>query len=130
MPRDGVAGCRGGQDPCADRALPAGAGGGRIDLGDDEVDHAVEQLIPAGYVLVEGHRDDGQLFGQLAHAQGFDACCVGQGYGAVQRRLQALGETLVGVREQAILAGVFAYVLGALLSTTARSTASAYNRGG
>jgi hypothetical protein len=47
-----------GEYALADRGLPVGAAGGRIDLPDDDVHHAVQELLLAGHVLAERHRDN------------------------------------------------------------------------
>ena len=64
-------------------APPAGGSTSPI----DDIDHAVQEFLLAGHVLVERHRDHSELLGQLAHAQGFDAGLVGQGYGGAQHAI-------------------------------------------
>ena len=49
------------QDALPDRALPVGVRRRRIDLADDDVDHAVEQFVLVRDVLVQRHRDDAEL---------------------------------------------------------------------
>src|SRR3954451_18910285 len=63
----------------ADAVLPIQRRIGRVELADDDVDHAVEQLVLVGDVLVQRHRDDPQLLRQAAHAHPGDADLVGQG---------------------------------------------------
>jgi hypothetical protein len=67
-----------GENAPADRGLPVGVGGRRLDLADDDVDHAVEQLLLVGHVLVEGHRHDVERLRQVAHADRVEAGLVGE----------------------------------------------------
>ena len=59
----------------------------RVDLADDEVDHAVEQFVLVRDVLVQRHRDDAQLLGQVAHADRVDPAAVGHRHGGGQHAL-------------------------------------------
>jgi hypothetical protein len=52
---------------------------GQRDLAEHEVDHAVEDLVLAGDVVVERHRLDVQAVREPAHGQRGDAALVGQG---------------------------------------------------
>ena len=45
-------------------------------------------------MLVEGHRDDAELLGELAHAESLDTLRVGQGDGGVQHPLLAQGHAV------------------------------------
>ena len=65
------------QDPLPDGRLPVGPGERRIDLPDDDVDHPVEQLVLVGHMLLQSHRDDSDLPGQVAHAERLDPAVVG-----------------------------------------------------
>ena len=49
-----------------------------VDLADDDVDDAVEQVVLVADVAVEGHRLDAELLAELAHAQGLDPAPVGE----------------------------------------------------
>jgi NADPH:quinone reductase-like Zn-dependent oxidoreductase len=49
----------GREHPLADGRLPVGPAGW-VDLADDDVDHAVQQLVLVGHVLVQRHRDNPQ----------------------------------------------------------------------
>ena len=66
-----------------DRPLPHGGppvgatGGGQLDLAEDEVDDAVDELVLVGEVVVKGHRLDAELLAQLAHAEGLEATLIG-----------------------------------------------------
>jgi hypothetical protein len=73
----------------AQLGLPVAAGGGRLDLGEDQVDHAVEQVAAVGHVVVQRHRLDAELLGQLAHRQLLDAARVGQRDRGAQHALTA-----------------------------------------
>ena len=59
----------GREDPLPDRLLPVVPAGRRIDLPDDDVDHPVEHLLLVGHVLVQRHRHDTELLGEVAHAE-------------------------------------------------------------
>ena len=79
------------EDPLADRRLPVGVGARRVDLADDDVEHAVEHLLLVGEVLVERHRDDAELLREPAHAERVDAVPVGERDGGGQDPLPAQG---------------------------------------
>ena len=61
----------------------------RVDLADDDVDHAVEQLVLVGHVLVERHRHDAQFLSELAHVQRLDPRRVGERHGGAQHAVPA-----------------------------------------
>jgi hypothetical protein len=65
------------EDPPTDRHLPVDIGGGRVDLADDDIEHAIEQLVFVRHVLVQGHRHDAELLGEPAHAEGLDTASIG-----------------------------------------------------
>ena len=69
--------------------FPTQFGLGRVDLRDDNVDHAVEQSLLAVDVLVERHGNDVQLLRDLPHADALDTVPVGQGNGRLQDPLPA-----------------------------------------
>src|SRR5918996_3172537 len=81
----------GREDPLTDGRLPVGPGKRRVDLPDDDVDHPVEQLVLVGDVLVQGHRDDAELFGQVAHAERLDTTVIGQGQGGPEHPVSGQG---------------------------------------
>ena len=81
------------QDPRSDRRLPPELGGGWIDLGDHDVDHAAEQFVLAGDVLVQRHGHHAQLLRDLPHADALDPVPVRQGYGGLQDALPAQGKS-------------------------------------
>ena len=54
------------------------ADGWELDLCEDDVDHAGDQFVFVGDVVVEGHRGDAELVGELAHAQRLDPALVGE----------------------------------------------------
>ena len=81
------AACR--EDPVADRRLPVGVGAGGIDLADDDVEHAVEQLVLVGEVLVERHRHHVELLREPAHAERIGSLPVGERDGRGQDPLPA-----------------------------------------
>ena len=80
-----------GEDARADRGLPVGAGQGRVDLGDDHVEHAVEQFVLVRDVLVERHRYDVELVGEPPHAERVRPVAIGQGHGGRQDPLPVEG---------------------------------------
>ena len=49
------------------RRLPVDVGGRRLDLGEDDVDHLVEQHVLVRHVVVEGHRACAEFAGERAH---------------------------------------------------------------
>ena len=68
----------GGDHAPAHRLLPVLSGRGEVDLGGDEVDDAVHDLVLRGDVVVERHRLDAQLLGDLPHADRLDPALVGE----------------------------------------------------
>ena len=52
--------------------------GGRLDLAEDDVDHPVEEVVLVGDVVVERHRLDAELLGELAHRELLRPALVGQ----------------------------------------------------
>jgi len=70
---------------------PIGSADWGIDLADDDIEHSVEELFFVGYMLVERHRDDAELIGELAHAQRIDPGLVGQDHGRPQHAVLAQG---------------------------------------
>src|SRR6185503_7892484 len=58
-------------------------------LAEDDVDHPIDQLLLVGYVVVERHRGDAELVGELAHRQPLDAMAVGERHCRLQHALPA-----------------------------------------
>ena len=54
------------------------------DLADDDVDHAVEQVLLAADVGVERHGLDAEILAEPAHADRFDALPIGEVDGGLQ----------------------------------------------
>ena len=73
----------------AQLGLPVAAGQGRLDLAEDDVDHPVEEVVLVGDVVVERHRLDPELLGELAHRQLLRPALVGQGDRGAQHALSA-----------------------------------------
>ena len=87
--------------PATHRLLPVVYVESQVDLARDELDHAVEDVVLVGHVVVQRHRLDAELLGELAHAERLDPTLVGKVDRA--RRMRSL---LNGVRDPA-LAAVF-----------------------
>ena len=67
----------GRQDPIPSGGLPVGAATiGQVNLADDDVDHAVQQIVLVGDMVVERHRLDRQLLAEPTHAQRVDPLSV------------------------------------------------------
>ena len=60
------------------RRLPVGVQDGAADLADHGVGDAVEQVLLVAHVVVERHRVEAQLLGELAHAERLDAFPVSE----------------------------------------------------
>src|SRR4029453_5894280 len=71
--------------------LPVVLAGGQFDLAEDRVDHAVEEVVFVGDVVVERHRGAAELLAELAHAEGLDAVSVGEVDGGAQDTLSGQG---------------------------------------
>ncbi len=71
----------------AHRRLPVGSVGSEIDLGRDEVDDAVDDLVLRADVVVERHRLDAELLGDLPHADRLDPALVGELHRGVQHAI-------------------------------------------
>jgi len=67
--------------------LPVAAGQGRLDLAEDDVDHPVEEVVLVVDVVVERHRLDAELLGELAHRELLRPALVGQGDRSVKHPL-------------------------------------------
>ena len=74
------------------RAPPIVAGDRHLDLGPDEVDDAVEELVLVGEVVVDRHRLDAELLAELAHAEGLEAALIGDSEGGLQDELTRQGD--------------------------------------
>ena len=59
---------------------------------DDEVDDAVHEVALVGDVVVQRHRFDAELTGELAHRERFDPALIGEADGGVQHTLPAEGD--------------------------------------
>jgi hypothetical protein len=79
----------GREGAAAHRGLPVDLERGRLDLTEDDVDHPVDQLDLVGHVVVERHRRDAQLVGELAHRQRLEPVAVGEGHGGLEDALSA-----------------------------------------
>jgi len=60
-----------------------------VNLREDQVHHAVEQLLLVGDVVVKRHRAGIELSTQPAHAERFDALVVGESEGLAHDALLA-----------------------------------------
>jgi hypothetical protein len=69
--------------------FPVAAGWRCTDLAEDKIDHAIEQVVLVGDVVVERHRFDAELLAELAHAERLDAGTVGQIDGGEQNARSA-----------------------------------------
>src|SRR4029453_2345463 len=78
--------------------LPVVLAGGQFDLAEDRVDHAVEEVVLVGDVVVERHRGAAELLAELAHAEGLDAVSVGEVDGGAQDTLSGPGGPGIGAR--------------------------------
>ena len=67
--------------------LPIGCTRGQVDLAEDQVDHAVEELVLVGHVVVQRHGLDPEGFAELAHTERRDPALVGEGDGSTQHPL-------------------------------------------
>ena len=74
----------GREDPLPHRRLPVGSLERRVDLADDDVDQAAQELVLVGHVAVQRHRHDVEGLRELPHAQRLDAALIGQGHGGAQ----------------------------------------------
>ena len=69
--------------------LPVVSVGSKVDLGRDEVDDAVDDLVLRGDVVVERHRLDAELLRDLPHAHRLDPAFVGELHRGAQDALFA-----------------------------------------
>ena len=67
-----------------DRGVPVAGRRRRLALGQDEVEHAVEEVVLVGDVVVERHGLEAERLAELAHRQRLDPALVGE----LERRLQ------------------------------------------
>lgn len=86
------------EDPFSNSGLPIDIAEWGIDLADDYVDHAVEQLLFIPHVLVERHWYDAELLGDLAHARRLDTPLIGEVNGSAQDAIPAQLVTLMNIR--------------------------------
>ena len=76
----------------ADFGAPVGFAGRQDDLAKRGVEDAVQDGVLVGDVVVERHRLDPELVGQLAHAERVDPAFVGEGDGGAQDAISAQGD--------------------------------------
>jgi hypothetical protein len=81
--------------PRAQGRLPVAVRRRGFDLAEDDVDHAVEQVVLAGDVVVERHRLDAELLRELAHGHGLEAASVREGDRGTQHPFSAQGPPAV-----------------------------------
>jgi hypothetical protein len=62
----------------ANGGLPVIAPGRLLDLSEDRLDQAVEQIVLVANVAIQRHGVDAELLAQLAHAERLDAAAVGE----------------------------------------------------
>ncbi len=77
--------------------LPAGSAGWQSDLAEDEVGDAVQDVLLARDVVVEGHRLDPELLPEPANGQRLDPARVGKNEGGTQDALPAQRGPALGV---------------------------------
>ena len=82
----------------ADGGLPVVGRRGSLDLRDDHLDDAVEQVVLVPDVPVEGHRVDVELLAELAHAQRLDPAAIGEIDGRPEDALAGQGCAAFGGR--------------------------------
>jgi hypothetical protein len=71
-----------GHGTLAHRRPPALVAGGQRDLGEHQVDHAVEDVALVGDVVIERHRFDAECLREPPHGHGVDPLRVGEFDGA------------------------------------------------
>ena len=69
--------------------LPVAVAGRQIDLGEDEIDDAIDDLVPVGEVVVHRHPLDPEFLTQLAHAHRLEPALIGEPEGRLQHPLPA-----------------------------------------
>ncbi len=75
---------------------------GQLDLADDHVRDAIEDLVLVPDVAVERHRIDAELLAEPAHAQGVDALAIGEVDGSPKDALLGQGRPTVRARFQLV----------------------------
>jgi hypothetical protein len=78
--------------PLAHGLLPTFRRGRQLDLAEDQVDHAVEQVLLVGDVVVQGHRLDPHRLGEPAHRERLDSVLVGERGRGAQDPVAAQGD--------------------------------------
>ena len=71
--------------------LPVGVVGSEVDLGRNEVDDAVDDVVLRGDVVVERHRLDAELLRDLPHAHRLDPTLVGELHRGAQDAISGQG---------------------------------------
>jgi hypothetical protein len=82
--------------PSRDLGAPLAVGRRQLDLAEDDVDDAVEDLVLVGDVVVDRHRLHPELLGQGPDRQPGDPTGVGDRDGAVQHALPAQWRAIEG----------------------------------
>ena len=82
----------------AEGILPVAVRGNGLDLIEDGIDEAVEDVFLVPDVSVEGHRVDAELLAELAHAEGFDPATVGEVDRSLEHAFLGQGRTSLGFR--------------------------------
>ena len=77
-------------------AVPSRPRGRQVDLAEDEIDDAVDELVLVGEVVVERHRLDPELLAELAHAEGLEPALIGEPEGGLEHPLPAQAVRAVG----------------------------------
>ena len=75
--------------PASHRRPPVVIDRGRLDLAEDDVDHAIEELILVRHVLVERHRHHAELLREPAHAEPFKPVLVCERHGSLEHERSA-----------------------------------------
>ena len=73
--------------------LPVGVLGRKLDLQQDDVDDAGQEVVLLGDVVVQRHGLDPEFVGELAHRERLDPAFVGHGDSGTQHPLPAQGST-------------------------------------
>src|SRR5919108_4355480 len=72
---------------------PINAADRLIDLAENKVDHAIQNVLLIPHVVVEGHRLDPKSLAELAHAERFDAVSIGEADGGAPDPVPAQGRS-------------------------------------
>src|SRR6266849_7128166 len=69
-----------------------------IDLAEDDIDHPIQDVFLVPHMVVERHRLDPEVLGDLAHAERPEAAFVGEVDGSLEHPLPAQWSTGLGGR--------------------------------